>query len=388
VSLKDLQALVDNASILLPASSDRNPQSNGSDKDAVSFKRTPLDWAALHDQQPPSREWALEHWLPMHHPSILAGRGGIGKTLLAQHIGAAMALGCAYVSNVPKPVKVLIWAGEDDDAELWRRQIPICAHFGVSLADLKDKFIVQSFEGADMTLAAPTFGQLQPTPMMSELRAQVCDYGAQYVFLDNIARIYGGNENDRHSVTLFLAWLAGAVKPAGVCLLGHPAKGRGSEYSGSTAWEGACRARLYLSDRLPDAPETDESEPPDDAVRYLSRRKSNYSPNDWRRLDYRNGVLVPEARGAEPIGSYGAEYACDVVRRAVLKLKGMSLTGNTSTRSADYLPKLANQYGLLDRLSEKRFGKAMREMLSDGRLKLEIVGQYKSRNAKPGVVLT
>ena len=397
MSIKDVQALLDNAKPVerrdfAPARTyeDNGPRAgNGIDADppAVIFKRTPLDWAALHAQTPPQREWALEHWLPMRHPSILAGRGGIGKTLVAQHLGAAMALGVHYVDAVPRSLKVLLWAGEDDDAELWRRQIPICTHFGVSLADLKDKLIVQSYEGADMTLATSVYGALTPTPMMAELREQVRDYSAEYVFLDNSARVYGGNENDRHSVTQFLAWLAAAVRPAGVCLLGHPAKGSGSEYSGSTAWEGSVRARLYLSDRLPDAPPENEDAPPDEAIRYLSRRKSNYSPNDWRRLDYREGVLVPEGRQLAPIGQIGGEFARDAVRRAVLKLKGMGMCGNAAQRSPDYLPRLANQYGLLEGMAEKRFGATMREMMKAGDLVSQTVGQYSNRSPKPGLVL-
>ena len=193
--------------------------------------------------------------------------------------------------------------------------------------------------------------------MLAELTEQVRDYGADYVFLDNIARIYGGNESDRHQVTTFIAWLSAACRPAGLCLLGHPAKGIGSEYSGSTAWEGAVRARLYLSDRLPDAQGSDdEDQTPDPGVRYLSRRKSNYSPNDWRRLDYQDGVLVPEIAQAVAVGSIGGEFAKDIVRRAVRKLQDMGFHGNAGTRSPEYLPKLSNQYGLLDRLSEKRFG--------------------------------
>jgi hypothetical protein len=349
--------------------------------------RSPLDWASLEGKSPPTREWALEHWLPQRHPSLMAGRGGIGKTLVAQHLGTAMVFGRPYLDAIVRPLKVLLWAGEDDEAELWRRQIPICQHFEVSLRALKDRLILQSYEGCDITLAAPVFGTLCPTPMLAELTEQVHDYGADYVFLDNIARIYGGNESDRHSVTTFIAWLSAACRPAGLCLLGHPAKGIGSEYSGSTAWEGAVRARLYLSDRLPDAEAPDDEEAPDPGVRYLSRRKSNYSPNDWRRLDYHDGVLVPEDVQPTAIGVIGGEFARDVVRRAVRKLALIGFHGNTSQRSPDYLPKIAKQYGYLDRLNEKRFGAIMRDMVKDGELKAETVGKYSNRSPKSGLVL-
>jgi hypothetical protein len=60
---------------------------------------------------------------------------------------------------------------------------------------------------------------------------------------------------------------------------GDPAKAADSEFSGSTAWEGAVRTRLYMGARLPGEEESDE--PVDDSVRCLCRRKANYSTKDW-----------------------------------------------------------------------------------------------------------
>lgn len=349
--------------------------------------RSALDWPRLEAQEPPARQWALSHWLPRHHASLLAGRGGIGKTLAAQHLGTAMALGRPWVDVIETPLRVLLWAGEDDAGELWRRQIAICGHFGVRLSALEERFYVQSYESVDITLAHQAFGLLQPTSMMAELTAQIHDYQIEYVFLDNIARIYGGNENDRHQVTQFLSWLTAACAPAGVCLLGHPSKGQGSEYSGSTAWEGAVRARLYLSDRLPDLP-VEPDEAPDESVRYLSRRKSNYSQNDWRRLQMREGVLVPdEPVTCSPARQVSGDFAKDIVTRAVRQLAVMRLTCNASTRSPEYLPRLARQYGLLDNLAEKRFGAIMRECLKAGDLHIGAVGQYPNRTPRMGLVL-
>lgn len=350
--------------------------------------RSPLDWPQLEGRDVPVREWALSHWLPRHHASLLAGRGGIGKTLAAQHLGTAMALGAAWVDAIAKPLRVLLWAGEDDANELWRRQIAICGHFKVGLSALDERLYVQSYESVDITLAHQVYGLLQPTLMMGELTQQIRDYQIEYVFLDNIARIYGGNENDRHQVTQFLSWLTAACAPAGVCLLGHPSKAADSEFSGSTAWEGAVRARLYLSDRLPDAP-FDPDDPPDEQVRFLSRRKANYSEKDWRKLELHDGVLVPEARADEEHHhrQVSGEFAQDIVKRAVAKLAMMNLNCNASTRSPEYLPKLAAHYRLLDTLGEKRFGAIMRELMKEGQILVAPVGQYPNRSARMGLVL-
>ena len=349
-------------------------------------KRTPIDWSALEGKQPPAREWVLPYWIPAAHMTLLAGRGGIGKTLIAQHIATAVALGHEYVETLSAR-RVLMWAAEDDADELWRRQLAISSYMQSSVSALADRFFLHSYAGSDVTLMAPVFGKLETTPALGELADQVADYRAELVILDNIARLFGGNENDRHAVTTFCALVHGACSPAAVLLLGHPAKSVGSEFSGSTAWEGAVRARLYLSDRLPDAKDDDDA-PVDDRVRYLSRRKANYSPLDVRRLTLTQGVLIPDAvEIAKAAGNVSGEFAKDIVRRAVQTLAAKDIHGTTSTNSPNYLPKLARQYSLLDRLTDKQFGRVMRTMILDGNIASAEVGKYANRSPKPGLVL-
>jgi AAA domain/Bifunctional DNA primase/polymerase, N-terminal/Primase C terminal 1 (PriCT-1) len=348
--------------------------------------RSPMDWAALEGQAPPPRVWIIPDWIPHSHTTLLAGRAGVGKTLIAQHIGTAIAAGVDYLAAADSR-RVLMWAGEDDHRELWYRQKNICSYLNVRLGELSGRFILHSYAGSDITLAAPVFGQLTRTPMLRELHEQVCDCGVELVILDNVARLFGGNENDRHAVTTFIAWLQGACAPAAVILLGHPAKAQGSEFSGSTAWEGAVRARLYLSDRPPDARADEDEAPVDERVRYLARRKANYSPLDLRRFTLCDGVLVPDTVEPTRAAMPSAEFARDVVRRAIQTLANRQIYGAQSTGSPNYLPRLAKQYVLLDRLGEKQFGSVMRSMIIDGAIAREPVGAYPNRTPQFGLVL-
>src|ERR1019366_134613 len=134
-------------------------------------KRTPIDWSALEGKQPPAREWVLPYWIPAAHMTLLAGRGGIGKTLIAQHIATAVALGHEYVETLSAR-RVLMWAAEDDADELWRRQLAISSYMQSSVSALADRFFLHSYAGSDVTLMAPVFGKLETTPALGELADQ------------------------------------------------------------------------------------------------------------------------------------------------------------------------------------------------------------------------
>lgn len=343
-----------------------------------------LEWSSFIGREPPERKWIIPYWVPDSHVTLLAGRGGIGKSLLAQHLGTALASGADYMEHL-EAKRVLMWAAEDDADELWRRQLNISSYLSTPLENL-DNFRLRSCVGCDVTLAAPVFNALCRTPMLKTLSEEAKDCKAELVILDNIARVFGGNENDRHQVTTFVAWIQAACAPAAVLLLGHPAKAVGSEFSGSSAWEGAVRARLYFSDQPPDKPAAEDEFDVDPAVRYLSRRKANYSELDMRKLNLRDGVLVPEEIQAQSSGRASGAFCRDVVMRAVGRLREKGMYGTSSTASPTYLPKLAKQYGLLENATEGTFAGAMRQMVMDGALTNAKVGMYSNRTPKMGLV--
>lgn len=364
--------------------------------DVAEFVRRPIDWERVEDQPPADRQWLSKGWLGRKQTALLAGAGGIGKSLLGQQIGSELCLGInGVLPSEGRELTVLGWFSEDEEDELGRRQIRIAQHAGRNVSDFHDRLIVESFIDRDATLAERIGGVFSPTPLLDELRAQVNDYRADLVLLDNVARIFGGDENNRHDVTRYCAWLRAAVGDAALLLFAHPSRAAGSEWSGSTAWEAAVRSRWYMGRRLPDdragSADDDSGGGDDDTTRWLCRRKANYSGRDYVRLEYRDGVFVPDRPEGEADGSLmrglRAKRASRVVVDGFLAITKTGKTASDAPSSQNYLPKLLLQMGLAESCTKQELADALNAAMLDGTFKRGLVGQYANRSPREGLVL-
>lgn len=355
-----------------------------------------IDWETLEERgEPPARDWAIEHWLGMGHVTLLSGSGGIGKSIVAQQIGTALSLGIDFIEHVKQPRVTLVWAAEDDHDELWRRQLAICRRFEVKLGELRGRFHVEPMATVDCSLMEQAAGELVVTSMLQALAAQIAELKAEVVVLDNASRLFGGSENDRHQVSRFIAGLNKAAESTGaaVLLLGHVAKMKGSEYSGSTAWETAARGRLWLTDRDPNAPEIkaeDDEEGPRLDLRWLSKRKVNYSAQDVAMLRYVDGsyeVVRSPAHTGGMIQRIDSEHCKRMVMACIPRFKSMGIDPVESAGSQNYLPKLIRAHGLNEGFSQHDLSRAMRALMLEGRLKKAQIGVYANRTPRFGLVV-
>jgi len=356
----------------------------------VQIPRRALDWTSLAERTPPEREWAIEGWLGRGHITMMAGPPGAGKTALAQSLASCMALGLEAVGTVQKPLRVLCWFGEDDHDELWRRQTAIADWLGQPLTAFAPNLIIESYANEDITLAHQIGGQLQPTQLMTALREQINDYRADVVILDSIARTFGGNEVDRHQVTTFTAHLTAAIaeRNAAMLLLGHPAKAKDSEFSGSTAWEASVRARWYFGFKLPDQKETEADEDPDANVRWLAKRKTNYSTQDVREVRYHNGCMQPSvpADAGTPFRGLSNEFCKNECIQIMTRLSQMGMDVSRVKQSGSYFPKVAKTAGLLGAaFTEKDLLRGLAECMKAGLVVEGEVGMYANRTPKRGL---
>jgi hypothetical protein len=350
-----------------------------------------LKWISLADQEPPEFEWLLDDWLSWH-PTLLSGRGGIGKSLLAQQIATGLAMAVPVFRSPPRALRVLYWACEDDEAELWRRQKRICAWLGIELGSLHENLIIDARLGLENTLFATEYGRPTWTPLIAELEQQVNDYKADVLMLDNIGQVFGANENDRHHVTSFANGIIGMVRGRNFCpiFMGHPAKVSGSEYAGNAAWENAVRMRWFLSDRLPDDVETEDR---DELTRYLCKRKANYSGKDYIRFRFEDRVLKPaeqelDNRPRDIVDALRDKSDERIVIEGLQWINGRGFTASEQAKGSNSLVGQILKYKRNEGRARKELEQALIRLLSADRIKRAEVGKYANRTPKFGLVLT
>ena len=348
-----------------------------------------MHWPALDGVEPPTFDWLLDHWLSWH-PTLLAGRGGIGKSLLVQQLGTALACGLATWCPAAPPVKVLYWACEDDHDQLWRRQAKICAGLGVEFSAL-DNFKVDARQGMENTLLSTEFGRPLWTGQIELLRQQVNDLGTEVLLIDNIGHTFGANENVRHDVTLFVNGIVGLVRERPFCpiLLGHPSKGTNSEYSGSTAWENAVRMRWYLDDKLPDQ-HTNQDSSPDPDYRVLAKRKTNYTRLDYVQFKFGDGILIPDQMEESAPGfmqNLRKRRTLTIIIEAIAKLGAVKIYGN-NTSGRYFLPHLILENKLGEGRSKSELADAMRALVLEKNIEMSEIGRSAQRKIISGLIIS
>ena len=250
------------------------------------------DW---HGAPIPEREWHVENLIPARNVTLLSGPGGSGKSTLAAQLAVTTALGKGtWVGQAVRHGKVLMLSAEDSTDELHRRISQITSMSFGSLENLSELHFIDLSEN-DATLLMPNASKsLVETPVFHSFEQHIQLIAPSLVLIDTLADTFGGNENDRVQARRYASTMRRPAMQSGaaVVILAHPSltgMNSGSGLSGSTAWDGSVRSRLYM-ERVKSG-----EEEPDPDLRRLSLKKSNYGRLGAEfLLRYKNGLFFPE----------------------------------------------------------------------------------------------
>ncbi len=266
--------------------------------DAKKIEHTSMNWAACLGD-PPEREWVLDGLIPRGHITSMYADGGVGKTLLSQQLATSVATsgeGGRFLGRQIRGGPVLALFAEDDEAELWRRQVAINGCSGTQMTELKDSHTLSGF-GYDNLLMTFDRSAGLLTDLYSHLMNTAMQLRPELIIIDNAADTFGGEENSRAQVNQFVkVALGGLARETGaaVLLLAHPSifgmqNKTGS--SGSTAWNNAVRSRIFMERMDKDDANFDAD------VRYLSLLKANYAATgDGDQIRWKDGAFVLEKK--------------------------------------------------------------------------------------------
>jgi RecA-family ATPase len=268
---------------------------------------------------------------------------------------------------------------EDDDKELMRRQKRICEAMGIRPEEVATRVKLQGRVGLDNMLVTYAGNEPKIGPFLAEIRQAVLEHRPRLLILDNIAQLFGGDENVRFQVANFCNHVAGLMvgMEGAVLLLGHPAKGETSEYSGSTAWDGSVRSRWFL--RYADGDDKGSGR------LVLEKAKANYAEASEIALRRINGLHVqddeaswtPQQRAA--IERRG-DRAKDVVLRALAKLRDQKVkVSNSPHAGLYYAPKVILQKSLNEGVPKAEIQTALTDLIDKGRVVSVEIGKNEQR---------
>lgn len=319
----------------------------------------------------PSRKWLIEDLIPDRTVTMLGGDGGTGKSLLALQLAIACAAARRWIGyEIARPGMAMMLSAEDDRDELHIRMNDVLEREGVEFAAL-DNLLIRSLAGEDTLLATldRKTNALVPTPLYARLDREMSRAKPRLLILDTLADLHSGEENNRGHARQFIGMLRhlAITHECAVVLLAHPSltgMSSGSGLSGSTAWNGSVRSRLYFERVMEDGIE------PDKNLRRLVTKKSNYGPAGGEIvLRWEQGAFIRESGGdsldrmAQNAKAQRAFLNClDVVTR-----QGRWVT-HTTTRG--YAPKVFAAMKEADGCTKRVLTEAMEALFSAGKIRV------------------
>lgn len=234
----------------------------------------------------PLTPWLVPGLLLFRDIALIAGMGGVGKSLLAWQICVAVIMGRAFGPwpAPQRPRRVLVLSGEDDFDEIERRVIAGCQSMGVDRSDLGDDFMVLNRREIRLAINDPKTGKVKRTDLWQFVRRVIQEYDVGVLIIDPLMKSSAGfdesSSNDQDRLFEEIRALTEGVQCA-VLLEDHMNKmgvgGAQASVRGSSAKVDAARVAITFS-RMTEK-EHAEIKPPHRREAYvrLSDPKQNYA---------------------------------------------------------------------------------------------------------------
>jgi hypothetical protein len=213
---------------------------------------------------PPKRDFTLDDLILAHKVCVLAGLGGVSKTMWMLQLCICIALGLPLMGKATKMGAVLLILGEEDMDEITRRLGAIALHMRLTPQQInlvKERIRAFPMNGLDARLTKVTAGSLEGTEFAVEIikaTKQLEDSSGckvRLIGLDHAGLIHGGEFNSREDVVQTMRQVTRVSKEteASVLVLAHSPKNTiikeksdAADVAGSAAWVDLARGVFVL----------------------------------------------------------------------------------------------------------------------------------------------
>lgn len=230
--------------------------------------------------------WAYQDLVPIGVPTILAGRGGIGKSTILAWLTAGLTQGSLAGDFVGVPVPVGFISGEDDPSTTL---VPRLKAAGANLELVQDFSAVRTVTDQGEWTGLPNIAE-----DLQALKRALIEWGTKVLIIDPIMSMMSGDSIKASDVRRNLDPIAGLAAELGIApvLVMHFGKGAGNasdKVSGSHVFRDVARSVLLLA--------VDE----ETGERILTVDKSNYSQNAPSLAFSINSAEIPTDDGEQAV---------------------------------------------------------------------------------------
>jgi hypothetical protein len=313
------------------------------------------DIGALLDTEPVAREWAIEKFAPVGKVTVLAGPGGVSKSMMMLHVLTYAAMGQPWAGFKPEGILRSLYVSYEDDKQELHKRINTLANdlrtvddgtfdmlYDVNSSIRKNLRVYAADDNAVAWLLATKpdrYSPAQRTARVDWLIGYIKSRGIKLLCLDPAVYTHQLAENDVADMAEYMRILTQIAKHAGcaVVVLHHMNKG-GANSSLDDVTSGSLRGASSFSDNarsvmtvvsmpIHDAPTYGLAADHDTVSRYLVAKhtKHNYSGSMGIQVFERKGALLIPRTDILRLSAEEAQEARDAQKREAVQRKTLML---------------------------------------------------------------